>query len=208
MTPARSSSDLFRRKASSPGSGRLTPGCRYRQREVGGCRRDADSVRDRRRGVRPTSQQAVQFRRCRRSAPRSPLRQEHRKPNMSVYGRYSRQYQPGQGSRLSKRQREFFATRAAEGRARQDAAKAVLLERERRIREAGPPQPVPIRVFRDAEQNASTWMAWLGFTYTRLTANSADGGIDITSREGVAQVKAEVKPIGASPVRVSTPLEN
>lgn len=53
-----------------------------------------------------------------------------------------------------------------------------------------------IRTARDAELAAAEWMDWMGFSQVAATAPGADGGIDVVSREAVAQVKAETVPVG------------
>jgi hypothetical protein len=58
------------------------------------------------------------------------------------------------------------------------------------------PAPRLIRTARDAELVATEWMTHLGFTHVTATPVGADGGIDITSDEAVAQVKAETIPTG------------
>ncbi|MDT0213927.1 restriction endonuclease [Rothia sp. ARF10] len=58
------------------------------------------------------------------------------------------------------------------------------------------PQARLIRTARDAELIAAEWMTYLGFTQVIVTPVGADGGIDVSSAEAVAQVKAESKPTG------------
>ena len=58
------------------------------------------------------------------------------------------------------------------------------------------PEPRLIRSARDAEQVACDWMHYWGFRDAKLTNLGADEGVDVVSREAVAQVKAEVRPIG------------
>ena len=48
----------------------------------------------------------------------------------------------------------------------------------------------------DAEQVAAEWMRHLGFEDARCTAAGTDGGVDVRSREAVAQVKAQLTPVG------------
>jgi hypothetical protein len=48
----------------------------------------------------------------------------------------------------------------------------------------------------DAEQVAAEWMRHLGFPDARCTAAGTDGGVDVRSREAVAQVKAQLAPVG------------
>ncbi|MDT0213928.1 restriction endonuclease [Rothia sp. ARF10] len=61
---------------------------------------------------------------------------------------------------------------------------------------AARPAPRLIRTARDAELVAAEWMTHLGFTHVTTTPVGADGGIDVTSDEAVAQVKAESIPTG------------
>ena len=48
----------------------------------------------------------------------------------------------------------------------------------------------------DAEQVAAEWMRHLGFEDARCTGSGADGGVDVRSSEAVAQVKAQLSPVG------------
>ena len=48
----------------------------------------------------------------------------------------------------------------------------------------------------DAEQVAAEWMRHFGFDDARCTAPGTDGGVDVRSREAVAQVKAQLTPVG------------
>jgi restriction endonuclease len=48
----------------------------------------------------------------------------------------------------------------------------------------------------DAEQVAAEWMRHLGFDDARCTGAGTDGGVDVRSREAVAQVKAQLTPVG------------
>ncbi|HVW32536.1 MAG TPA: restriction endonuclease [Acidimicrobiia bacterium] len=48
----------------------------------------------------------------------------------------------------------------------------------------------------DAEQVAAEWMRHLGFGDARCTGAGADGGVDVRSSEAVAQVKAQLSPVG------------
>ena len=54
----------------------------------------------------------------------------------------------------------------------------------------------PIRNYRDAELAARDWLRSVGFTDADLTGEGADGGVDVRSSNLVAQVKAELKPVG------------
>lgn len=53
-----------------------------------------------------------------------------------------------------------------------------------------------IRSARDAELVAAEWMQHWGFTHVQSTPVGADAGVDVTSEEAVAQVKAETTPVG------------
>jgi Restriction endonuclease len=53
-----------------------------------------------------------------------------------------------------------------------------------------------IRTPQDAELGAAAWMRWLGYDDAEVTGPGADGGVDVTSRRCVAQVKTETLPIG------------
>jgi hypothetical protein len=48
----------------------------------------------------------------------------------------------------------------------------------------------------DAEQVAAEWMRHLGFGDARCTGAGTDGGVDVRSRDAVAQVKAQLTPVG------------
>ena len=56
--------------------------------------------------------------------------------------------------------------------------------------------PRTIRSPDDAEQVAAEWMRHLGFDDARCTAPGTDGGVDVRSRGAVAQVKAQLAPVG------------
>jgi len=53
-----------------------------------------------------------------------------------------------------------------------------------------------IRSPEDAEQVAAEWMRHLGFGDARCTGAGTDGGVDVRSRDAVAQVKAQLTPVG------------
>ncbi len=48
----------------------------------------------------------------------------------------------------------------------------------------------------DAEQVAAEWMRHLGFGDARCTGAGTDGGVDVRSQTAVAQVKAQLSPVG------------
>jgi hypothetical protein len=48
----------------------------------------------------------------------------------------------------------------------------------------------------DAEQVAAEWMRLLGFGDARCTGAGTDGGVDVRSGDAVAQVKAQLAPVG------------
>jgi hypothetical protein len=48
----------------------------------------------------------------------------------------------------------------------------------------------------DAEQVAAEWMRHFGFTDARCTPGGTDGGVDVRSSGAVAQVKAQLTPVG------------
>lgn len=54
----------------------------------------------------------------------------------------------------------------------------------------------PIRSAEDAEHAAAQWMRAVGFSGIAVGRRGADGGIDVTSDQALAQVKAEAKPVG------------
>jgi hypothetical protein len=58
------------------------------------------------------------------------------------------------------------------------------------------PQPRLIRSPEDAEAVAAEWLRYYGYTDAAITSAGADGGVDVESAGMVAQVKAEMKPIG------------
>jgi Restriction endonuclease len=53
-----------------------------------------------------------------------------------------------------------------------------------------------IRSPEDAEQVAAEWMRHVGFGDARCTGAGTDGGVDVRSRDAVAQVKAQLTPVG------------
>lgn len=56
--------------------------------------------------------------------------------------------------------------------------------------------PHLIRSPADAEQVAAEWMRHLGFGDARCTPAGTDGGVDVRSTGAVAQVKAQLSPVG------------
>lgn len=50
--------------------------------------------------------------------------------------------------------------------------------------------------WQQAELVALDWMVKNGYRDAALTRSGADGGIDITSRNAIAQVKHHIKPVG------------
>lgn len=71
------------------------------------------------------------------------------------------------------------------------------------VQALGQPQPIddrpPMRLIRsakDAEMVAAEWMVWMGMTDARCTPTGPDGGLDVVSSHGVAQVKLHGRPIG------------
>lgn len=58
-----------------------------------------------------------------------------------------------------------------------------------------------IRSARDAERVACQWLQAHGYPDAQLTGRGADGGVDVDSSGAVAQVKAEVVPVGAPVVQ-------
>lgn len=69
------------------------------------------------------------------------------------------------------------------------------------LRRMSEPPPRLIRDARDAEEAARDWMRHWGFRDAELTGRGSDGGIDVDSGAAVAQVKAEMKPIGRPTVQ-------
>ena len=53
-----------------------------------------------------------------------------------------------------------------------------------------------ISTWQAAEENALTWMRENGFGDARATGRGADGGIDVRSKGGLAQVKFEARLVG------------
>lgn len=62
------------------------------------------------------------------------------------------------------------------------------------------PMPKPkaknFRNPREAEEIACHWLRYFGFDDVQLTPEGNDGGVDIEGKQVVAQVKAEMKPVG------------
>ncbi|WP_346537888.1 restriction endonuclease [Micromonospora sp. DPT] len=58
------------------------------------------------------------------------------------------------------------------------------------------PPPQHIRTWQDAEQNAAAWMRHWGFADARVTPGGADEGVDVRSRNAIAQVKFEAAQVG------------
>jgi hypothetical protein len=79
--------------------------------------------------------------------------------------------------------------------------RAIATEQEARsTSHAGTAIPRPelrlIRTPQDAECAAAAWMRWMGYDDAEVTGPGADGGVDVTSRRSVAQVKTETLPVG------------
>jgi hypothetical protein len=53
-----------------------------------------------------------------------------------------------------------------------------------------------IRRPEDAEETAAAWLRTVGFADAAVTGPGADGGVDVVATGLVAQVKAEMKPVG------------
>jgi len=53
-----------------------------------------------------------------------------------------------------------------------------------------------VETWQDAERNAAEWMRSSGFTDARVTTGGADAGIDVCSREAIAQVKFQASAVG------------
>lgn len=58
-----------------------------------------------------------------------------------------------------------------------------------------------IRGPRDAEKVACAWMQDNGFPDAHLTSRGPDGGVDVRSSHAIAQVKADMAPIGAEAIQ-------
>jgi predicted protein tyrosine phosphatase len=83
-----------------------------------------------------------------------------------------------------------------------DLQRAPRPRKSRTAKGAGPrPAARLIRTARDAELVAAEWMTHLGFTNVAATPVGADGEVDVTSTEAVAQVKAETIPTGRPKVQ-------
>ncbi|MCZ2857416.1 restriction endonuclease [Blastococcus sp. VKM Ac-2987] len=71
----------------------------------------------------------------------------------------------------------------------------------RHRREAPAPAGRLVRTARDAELVAAEWMEYLGYSNVRVTPVGADGGVDVSSDEAYAQVKAKTAPTGISDIQ-------
>lgn len=65
----------------------------------------------------------------------------------------------------------------------------------------GAPPPTQIDSWQKAEENAATWMRHWGFDDAVVTAAGPDGGIDVTSKDALAQVKFEAAQVGTPAVQ-------
>jgi hypothetical protein len=104
-----------------------------------------------------------------------------------------------QARQLQEQRRQETLRRLAEDRQRradQEAEAAARRQAAYERRMAVRPPPRLIRTPREAELVAAEWMRYLGFHDARVTGPGADGGIDVTSAIGFAQVKMEGKPTG------------
>jgi hypothetical protein len=65
----------------------------------------------------------------------------------------------------------------------------------------GQPDQRLIRSPEDAEAVAAEWMAYWGYFHVAPAHDGPDGGVDVRSEQGVAQVKAEMRPVGRPAVQ-------
>lgn len=63
------------------------------------------------------------------------------------------------------------------------------------------PEPLTAMTWQQAEVYACAWMMQNGFPDAMTTASGPDGGVDITARQAVAQVKNRAKPVGIEQVQ-------
>lgn len=61
-----------------------------------------------------------------------------------------------------------------------------------------PPEPAAIQDWASAERNARNWMRYLGFSDAELTTGGSDGGVDVESTSGLAQVKYQAAIVARS----------
>lgn len=94
----------------------------------------------------------------------------------------------------------YAAPRAQQTLAETAAAGSKGLRRKPNVG-ATRPEPVLIRTWRDAELVAAEWMKYWGYTNVAATAVGTDAGIDVVSKEAVAQVKAETSATGRPKVQ-------
>lgn len=90
--------------------------------------------------------------------------------------------------------------------ARKAALKQRAAEQAKRreaIREAvgRPPAPGQFMSWEQAEVLVRDWMRQNGYRDAALTPQGADGGVDITSRSAIAQVKHQFRPVGLAPIQ-------
>lgn len=90
-------------------------------------------------------------------------------------------------------QENLYSILATQARVAEDLK---LARKRRRPSGAGRPKARLIRGHRDAELVAAEWMSYLGFTEIRPSDPGSDGGVDVWSKEAVAQVKAETSRTG------------
>lgn len=69
-------------------------------------------------------------------------------------------------------------------------------EAKRRKGPGKPPSPSLIQTPADAERVAASWMRWMGFGDAEATQLTGDRGLDVIATGAVAQVKAQVVPVG------------
>lgn len=89
-------------------------------------------------------------------------------------------------------------TRSNEQQTRRSASpdEALNLPRVRRSGFLGRKRSAPISNWQQAEAAACAWLRHMGFRDAMVTPGGADGGIDVTARKIVAQVKWEATPVG------------
>jgi Restriction endonuclease len=75
------------------------------------------------------------------------------------------------------------------------------MQAQDRCRPPGAPPPTPVSDWGAAEENAVSWLRWLGHHDAHRTQAGADHGVDVTGADVAAQVKWYGTAVGVRPVR-------
>jgi len=65
------------------------------------------------------------------------------------------------------------------------------------------PRPTSVQTltWREAEELCAGWLRWMGYPQVQVTQSSRDGGVDLTAKDVVAQVKFQAQPVSPNVIR-------